>query len=353
MDTLTHALSGALCARASAPRETSPDALPLGRRVAVGFFAAAFPDLDVVASWISPLAYLYHHRGITHSLLMLPLWAFALAWLCALLWRRDRSWRAYFGMIALGLGIHIAGDWITSFGTMVLAPFSDARFKLSTTFIIDLWFTGIILAGLMLSLVWRKSRAPAVLGVAVLAAYVAFQFVLQQRAMEFAEAYAQSAGLKQAKVSAMPRPVSPFNWMVVVDDGERYHYALINLSRREMPPQPTAESGFIARLAAPYLPLDKAIWVRAERYGPPAQAALVKEALQQPRLAFFRWFAEYPMLYRIDSGNPSTCIWFQDLRFLTPGRNAWPFRYGLCREGAGSWAAYELGGADNTRLPVY
>jgi inner membrane protein len=129
MDTLTHALSGALLARATAV-QPAPHALPLDRRVVVGFFAAAIPDLDIVVSWISPLAYLYHHRGLTHSLLMLPLWALALARLCALLWRRDRSWRAYFGVIALGLGSHIAGDWITSFGTMVLAPFSDTRFKL-------------------------------------------------------------------------------------------------------------------------------------------------------------------------------------------------------------------------------
>jgi inner membrane protein len=353
VDTLTHALSGALCARASAPREASPDALPLGRRILVGFCAAAFPDLDVVTSWISPLSYLYNHRGVTHSLLMLPLWAFALAWLCTLIWRRDRNWRAYFGVIALALGIHIAGDWITSFGTMVLAPFSDERFKLSTTFIIDLWFTGIILAGLLVSLAWRRSRVPAVAGIAVLAAYVGFQYVQQQRAIDFAEAYARSAGIQQARISAMPRPVSPFNWMVVVEEaGERYHYALISLSRREMPAAPTAQSSFIERLAAPYLPLAQAVWLSAERYGTPQQAALARQALQQPQLEFFRWFAEYPMLYRVDSGNPSTCVWFQDLRFLTPGRNAWPFRYGVCREGGGAWTPYQLGDG-NARLPVY
>jgi inner membrane protein len=351
MDTLTHALSGALLARATAP-QPSPNALPLGRRIVVGFFAAAIPDLDVVVSWISPLAYLYHHRGVTHSLLMLPLWAMVLAWLCALLWRRDRSWRAYVGVIALGLAGHIAGDWITSFGTMMLAPFSDARFKLSTTFIIDLWFSAIIVAGLLLSLAWRKSRTPAIFGVAVLAAYVGFQFLLQQRAIEFATAYAQSGGLRQPRVSAMPRPVSPFNWMVVVEDGERYHYALISLSRREMPSPSAAQNGFIARLGAPYLPLEHAIWVQSDRYGPPHHAALAKQALQQPQLAFLRWFAVYPVLYRVDSGNPSTCVWFQDLRFLTPGRDKWPFRYGACREGEGAWAAYELEG-DNTRLPVY
>jgi inner membrane protein len=312
-----------------------------------------FPDIDVVASWISPLAYLYHHRGVTHSLLMLPLWALALAWLCALAWRRDRGWRAYFGVIALALGVHIAGDWITSFGTMLLAPFSDTRFKLSTTFIIDLWFSGIIFAGLVLCLVWRGSRAPALLGVAVLAAYVGFQFVQQQRAVAFARAYVQSAGLQQATVSAMPRPVSPFNWMVVVEENGRYHYALISLSRREPALQPTPQDGFISRLAAAYLPLEHAVWLRAERYGAePAGAALAKEVLAQPQLDFFRWFAEYPMLYRIDTGSSPTCVWFQDLRFLTPGRDTWPFRYGLCREGEGPWAAFELEG-DSTRLPMY
>ena len=75
MDTLTHALSGALLARATAPRGQSANTLPLGRRMAVGFVAAAFPDIDVVVSYLSPLAYLHYHRGPTHSLILLPLWA--------------------------------------------------------------------------------------------------------------------------------------------------------------------------------------------------------------------------------------------------------------------------------------
>lgn len=46
MDTLTRALSGALLARATALREVTREALPLGRRMTVGFFAATFPDGD-------------------------------------------------------------------------------------------------------------------------------------------------------------------------------------------------------------------------------------------------------------------------------------------------------------------
>ena len=59
MDTLTHALSGALVARATAPRPGTPDAIPLSRRVGLGFVAAAFPDLDVATSWLWwPFGYL-------------------------------------------------------------------------------------------------------------------------------------------------------------------------------------------------------------------------------------------------------------------------------------------------------
>ena len=90
MDTLTHALSGALLARATAGIEKP--ALPLGRRVAIGALVAAFPDADIVATWISPLSYLYHHRGVTHSLVMLPVWTVLLAWLLALIWRGGPNW---------------------------------------------------------------------------------------------------------------------------------------------------------------------------------------------------------------------------------------------------------------------
>jgi inner membrane protein len=351
VDTLTHALSGALLARATMPAKTSENVLPVSRRVFVGFIAAAAPDLDVVLSYLSPLAYLYHHRGVTHSLLMLPLWSFALALLCAFIWRRGPGWRAYFGIIALSIGIHIAGDWITGFGTMLLAPFSDWRAALSTTFIIDLWFTGIILAGLIVSACWRRTRIPAVAGLVVLVGYVGLQFALQQRAIEFGTAHARSAGINATAVTALPRPVSPFNWMVVVRENGRYHYSLVNLWRVE-PRRPAADAGFIMRLDAHYLPLRQAAWVVTDRFGSnPQEVAVARDAFVQPGFAFFRWFAQHPVLYRIETGNPETCVWFQDLRFFTPGRPNWPFRYGMCRKGSGLWHPYHL--ANGARLPVY
>jgi inner membrane protein len=351
MDTLTHALSGALLARATAPGREDERTLPLRRRLLVGFLAAAAPDLDFVIGFVGPIEYLYHHRGVTHSIVMLPLWAFLLAKLCSVCWRRDRPWRAYFGVIAMGLAVHIAGDWITSFGTIVFAPLSDARYGVGTTFIIDLWFTGIILAALLASWRWRASPAPAIAGLAALAGYVAFQGVLQQRAIEWGEAYARDAGLKQAQVSAQPRPVSPFNWLVIVREGEEVRYSFVNLVRRE-PRRPAPDAGYLARLDAAYLPLARAQWVFGTRFGSTqAERAVAREAWDDPKFAFYRWFADEPLLLRVEAGNPSTCAWFQDLRFFTPGRGTWPFRYGLCREAGGPWEVFRLEGPDR-RVPV-
>lgn len=288
MDTLTHALSGALLVRATAGSPSTggdKPVLPLGRRVAIGALIAAFPDIDVVASWISPLSYLYHHRGVTHSLVMLPLWTLLLAWLFTLIWRDGPRWRAYAPVVAMSLAAHIAGDWITSFGTMIFAPLSDYRHGLGTTLIIDLWFSGIILAGLVWSLVWRRSRTPAVAGLAVLVAYVVFQYALQQQAVDFGEQYAKAQGMKGVRVTALPRPVSPFNWMVIVENGGAYRYSHINLIRHEVLSAP-ADAGLIARLDAAYQPLAQAQWETAVHYGSGSQGGAVRAAYEHPEFFF-------------------------------------------------------------------
>jgi inner membrane protein len=340
MDTLTHALSGALLARATAP-DPARARVTIAARMVAGALAAAFPDTDFFLAYISPAAYLTGHRGVTHSILVLPLWAFLLAWCLSKIDRgRRTSWRHWIGVCALGVGAHIVGDLITSFGTMIYAPLSDARVAWSTTFIIDLWFSGIIVAGLVASAIFRRSRMPATAALAVLAGYVGLQAFAHSRAVDFGAEHARRSGFPAAAVTAIPRPVSPFNWMVVVAEGDRYHYANVNLVRAASPPD---TGGFFSRLDAPYAPLAQAKWAAVEKYGAgPAERELAARALGDPRLAFFRWFADYPALYRIDRGNPSTCVWFQDLRFVIPGRAANIFRYGLCRQEGADWRPFRL-----------
>ena len=306
------------------------------RRVAAGFFACAAPDLDFVVGFAGPVAYLEQHRGVTHSLILLPLWAFAFSWILAKILREPRGWRALYGVTAMAIGLHIAGDVITSFGTIVFAPFSDWRAALGTTFIIDLWFSGIIIAGLMVSGLFRTQRLPSVAALALLGAYVGFQYVQKEKALEFGLEHAKARAMKDAKVTAHPRPPTPFNWSVFVSDDNSHRFSHINLVREEAKPYRPGD-GFIARIDSPYLPLAQAVWVTRSRYGETDQE-LIRQAWNADALAVYRWFAELPAFDGLGSG--SQCAYFVDLRFLTPGRDAMPFRYGACRDAPG--AAWRL-----------
>jgi inner membrane protein len=327
MDTLTHALSGALLARATAPRDAPPKSLP--RRIAAGFFACAAPDLDIVVSFFGPVAYLENHRGVTHSLILLPLWALLYSWILANILREPRGWRALYGITAMGLALHVAGDVITTYGTMILAPFSDWRAQIGTTFIIDPWFSGIIVAGLAASAVLRRSRWPAAAACALLAGYVGFQYLQKEKAIQFAGRYARERGIRDASVNVQPRPVSPFNWTVFVSDAEAHRFANVNLVR-ETPRVYREGDGFIALLDSAYEPLASARWETRSRYGNGAEAPLVREAWSSPAMAVYRWFADLPAFDGMSTG--STCVRFIDLRFETPGRGNRPFRYGACRD---------------------
>lgn len=357
MDTLTHALSGALVGRVLAGRRIPPAAAgaapahapqpAVWQMVVAGTVAATFPDLDFVLGWISELTYLRGHRGVTHSLLLLPLWGLAIAWLLARFWRRGgrpgAGWRSFYLVVCSALCVHILGDLITQFGTMILAPLSDRRFGWGTTFIIDLPFTGIILAGLLASALWRTSRVPAASALVLLAAWVGVHAIGRGEAIEVARAYAAAQGIAAVEVDAAPRPASPFNWTAIVFDGERYHYAHVN-TRRSAPLVATADDNFIRRFSAPYQPVAMAQWQVAERFGNGDGRELAEKVWGAEDFAFFRWFAMFPVLDHVEhDASGQVCAAFRDLRFVTPGRGREPFIYGLCGSG-GQWRLFEREG---------
>jgi inner membrane protein len=170
--------------------------------------------------------------------------------------------------------------------------------------------------------------------------------VQKLEAYEFGLAYARSTGMGNADITVHPRPVSPFNWTVYVSDDERHRFAHINLVRTAPRPYQSGD-GFIAKLDAPYLPRSQAIWVTRSRYGQD-QKDLVRQAWNSEGLGFFRWFADLPAFEGLTES--PTCAWFADLRFITPGRDVMPFRFGACREAPNApWRAYER---DATSRPL-
>ena len=108
MDTVTHGIAGSVLARGLTDRHAARAALILG------LVAGMLPDLDLFFL-DGKIAYLRGHRGWSHSFLLLPFLALALALLARVLYRYARHIRV--GMLwvfaAIGILSHIVWDLFT------------------------------------------------------------------------------------------------------------------------------------------------------------------------------------------------------------------------------------------------
>lgn len=300
---------------------------------------AAFPDIDaVMVLFTDHFTYLNEHRGYTHSIILLPIWAALLGWIGALPWRADwrARWRDMALLAAAALAAHILGDLITSYGTKVFKPIHDAPLAFPITFIIDPVFAFILLTGLVAAL-WKKRAMYAAISGGVLLVYLCLQFFAQQWALELGRQHAAAISAPNAPVVAFPQPLSPFNWKIVVVQGETYRRAYVNLLEDE-PRNKNDEDNFFMRIRSAYQPIERVTWKEYPRWPRDEKyRAVAYEAWSQESFEGFREFALLPYVTSMRGDEHNVCVWFTDLRFTLNGVSS-PFEYAMCRGSNGEWA---------------
>jgi membrane-bound metal-dependent hydrolase YbcI (DUF457 family) len=150
-DNLTHGLAAVLLAQTGLQQRYGPAATVA---LVVG---AELPDVDFLFALGGPVHSFVHHRGMTHSLLG----GAGLALLGALLlWGLFRE-HAY-GRLALwtylGVVLHIWMDYLTPYGTQVFWPFTGRHYTADAVFIIDYFYTGLMVVALLLIRMVRQQR---------------------------------------------------------------------------------------------------------------------------------------------------------------------------------------------------
>lgn len=326
MDTVTHGLTGWLISRA----------IPMdggGREATAAVVVGSLlPDADNVTSVLGSEVYLRLHRGLSHGFLGIAVTSL----LVALLLYRFGKWKDLKKLtllVFLGQLSHIALDLLNSYGTQIFQPFSDARVAFDILFVVDLVFTGIIVAGLFLS---RRLPGPARAALVVLCAYVGIATFLHVQVEDAMRTAARRHGVRVVSASALPRlgevrignglssvslarkawaqeegdslpnlpipdrpglypfPVGPLAWNGFIDDGETY-------LRAEVDP-------FAGTVA----------WKQRVRRG--ADLPEVRAAVEIPDVRTYLWFARFPVVTTSHSGE-ETILVFSDLRFgEVPGR---------------------------------
>src|SRR6266446_5554967 len=165
MDTITHGIAGALLGKAVFRGDDLFTRRPMNRERIITWslmLGAIFPDSDVFRDMVSrnDLLVLTWHRSITHSLLMLPLWALLLAGITRgfAKWRKWEapSFGALSAIYAAGILSHILLDLVTSFGTMIWSPLQWSRPAWDLIFIVDFTLTAILLVPQLLAWVYAR-----------------------------------------------------------------------------------------------------------------------------------------------------------------------------------------------------
>jgi membrane-bound metal-dependent hydrolase YbcI (DUF457 family) len=165
MDTITHGIAGALIGKAVFRGEDMFAPQPINRERILTWalmLGAIFPDSDVFRDIFSHdrLLIVTWHRSITHSLVLLPLWALLLAGITRAFcnWRKWEapSFAALSGIYAVGILSHILLDLVTTFGTMIWSPIEWSRPAWDLIFIIDFTLSAILLVPQLLAWVYSK-----------------------------------------------------------------------------------------------------------------------------------------------------------------------------------------------------
>ena len=210
MDPLTQAVLGGALAQAVCHKR-------LGRAAVVcGAIGGAFPDIDVFFSSNQWEAWATH-RGVTHSLFFPALAAVPLGlslWGIARGWRRLRPGApppALAGMIwatFLGMATHALLDFMTPYGTQLLAPFSDHRFAINAISIIDPIYTLPLLFIVIYG--WSRRRDTARVRTASIAAllfaqaYLGLNWAINTHVERVARGQLAAEGITGAVATAYP-----------------------------------------------------------------------------------------------------------------------------------------------------
>ncbi|MCA0980272.1 MULTISPECIES: metal-dependent hydrolase [Exiguobacterium] len=142
MDTITHTLFGLTLYGAADKRDLQQhEKRALFVTTLVG---SQIPDSDVISRlWDTEGMYQMWHRGITHSIFLVPLFALLIYILVRLLFQVTDI--RYFWWALLSVFIHNTSDLFNAWGTGYFEPISDVRITFGVIPIVDFVYWGIFL----------------------------------------------------------------------------------------------------------------------------------------------------------------------------------------------------------------
>ncbi len=231
MDSLTQIALGSAVSLAAMGRRTAA-----WKAVLWGAVAGTLPDLDAFIDHGDPVSNMVLHRGWSHALLYLTLFAVPMGWLVARLHGESVHWKRWCWAMWLALFTHPLLDWMTVYGTQLLRPFSSEPYGLGSMFIIDPLYTVPLIVGTIgaMALAGRRGLRWNAAGLLLSTAYLAWSAAAQQHVATVARASLAAIGWPTEQVLVTPTPFNTLAWRIVAIAPGRYaegFYALADGGR--------------------------------------------------------------------------------------------------------------------------
>ena len=257
MEPVTHFLTGACLGRAGFNRKTAYATL-------AAVLAAEAADLDILWGLAGPVEELKHHRGITHTLVAVPVVAGVVVgavWLLDRFLKRRRAAQTASPPVALRCGwlyltalvaalSHLLLDWTNNYGLRPFFPFNPRWYAGSFVFIAEpvLW----ALFFLALAMPWLLGLADREIGAKkkpfrgrgwAVFALVGMVCLWCWRWGERAQGLVMLSNTQVAsepvtRMALEPYPFNPYRWHAIVETRDFYQTAEVNTWTGEIDSEP-------------------------------------------------------------------------------------------------------------------
>jgi inner membrane protein len=318
LEPLTHFLTGACLGRAGLNRKTALATLTLT-------LATESPDIDMLAYFGGSVSGFAHHRGFTHSIIGAPLLAALILGMVrgiyALMKARGRdtktpiNWKLLYLYAVFGCLIHLFQDFTNNYGVRPFAPFNLKWYSWDIVFILDPIMMLALLLGLIVPGILKlisdevgssrqqfRGRGGAIAALVCLALVILVRDFEHRRALTLMSSVTYQ-NQEALRVSAFPKPLSPFEWNGVVETSNFFQLLPVDVSSGQLDP----ENQSVIR----YKPEETAVTLAAK-----------KSRLGQ---VYLDW-AKYPLVEAQKMpGFEGYQVTFADLRFAetrVPGLNS-------------------------------
>lgn len=217
MDPISQGALGAACGQLTSRPKT------LAAATFAGCMSGMAADVDIVIrSSADPLLFLEFHRHFTHSLIFIPIGGLLCAAFFYFFLRKHVGFGLCFVACLAGYASHGLLDACTSYGTLLLWPFSDARIAWNNVSVIDPLFT-LPAGALVILALRRRKRRYAGFALAWAIGYLLIGYAQMNRALEAGIELAQSRGHEPSRARAMPSIGNLWLWRHIYEhDGRIY-----------------------------------------------------------------------------------------------------------------------------------